>query len=176
MSNEARDVGYCPKCGHKLIEKYLEKEGDIPFCEACNEFRFRMFNVAISAIVYDPDREHIILIQQYGRKWNILVAGYVTLGESVEHTLKREIKEELGLDVVDWRFNASEHYGPTNTLMVNFACVVNSNELTHTNDEIDYIQWYTPEEAKENILKDSLAKKFLLKWLSSEEKNLLLKK
>lgn len=162
-------MSHCTVCGCELHDKFLENEGMIPFCDHCGEFRFPMFNTAISTIVYDPSGEHIALIQQYGRKRNILVAGYVTKGEGVEQTLVREVKEELGLNVVDYRFNASEYFEPSNTLMVNFACRVDSDRLDLINEEVDEIHWYTPQEARENILHNSLAERFLLTWLKKQE-------
>ncbi len=157
---------YCKICGDKLKIRYLEKEGDIPYCENCKEYRFPSFNTAISAIVYSPKHDKIALIQQYGKKRNILVAGYINQGEGAEHALCREIQEELGLKVKSYSFNASEYFEPSNTLMVNFACTVDSDELTHINDEIDYIRWYSPEEALEAISHGSLAEKFLMHWLA----------
>ncbi len=165
VTSKNENLGFCQKCGHKLISRFLENEGNIPYCENCGEFRFPMFNVAISAIVHDPSGEKIALIQQYGRTDNILVAGYLSLGESAEQALIREVKEELGLDVVKYHFNASEYFKPSNTLMVNFACQVSSDELTHCNEEIDHIEWYSKEEAREAIKPESLARKFLLHWL-----------
>ncbi len=165
---EQQDPGYCPKCGHKLELRYLENEGEIPYCDHCEEFRFRMFNTAISAIVYHPDGEHIALIQQYGKKRNILVAGYVNIGEGVEDALKREIHEELGRRVTEYHFNASEYFPPSNTLMVNFACRIDSEDLSGINEEIDFVKWYTKEEATKEILHGSLAERFLLKWLGTE--------
>ncbi len=165
-----KDPGHCPVCGRQMVLKYMEKEGEIPYCESCGEYHFRMFNTAISAIVYNPDHTKIVLIQQYGRKSNILVAGYVTIGEGVEETLKREIHEELGRTVTSYHFNASEYYAPSNTLMVNFACTIDSEDLSGINEEIDSISWFTPEEARENIRHESLAEKFLLKWLDETSK------
>ncbi len=162
-------MSYCTTCGTELVEKYLENEGMIPYCENCGQFKFPMFNTAISAIVYNPSGEKIILIQQYGRSSNILVAGYVSKGEGAEQTLVREIKEEIGLNVVDYTFNASEYFEKSNTLMVNFACKVDSDNLDGINEEIDAIHWFTPEEARENILHGSLAERFLNKWLDKKE-------
>ncbi len=167
---EQKDPGYCPKCGHKLIIKPLEHEGNIPFCESCNEYKFRMFNVAISTIVHNPTEDKIALIQQYGRTKNILVAGYVTIGEGVEEALCREVKEELGRTVTAYEFNASEYFAPSNTLMVNFASRIDSEDLSGINEEIDRIQWFTIEEAKENIFHGSLAERFLLRWLAKNKK------
>ena len=159
-------MSFCSNCGEELVEKYLENEGMIPYCPHCQAFRFPMFNAAISAIVYNPAGDHIILIRQYGRDRNILVAGYINKGESAEHTLVREVKEELGLNVTAYTFNASQYFEKSNTLMINFACQVDSDSLEQMNkDEVDYAAWYTPQEAKEQILQGSLARKFLLKWL-----------
>ncbi len=55
-------------------------------------FRFPTFSSAISAIVLNPDKNKVLLIQQYERKDNILVAGYINKGENAEQTLVREIK------------------------------------------------------------------------------------
>ena len=74
-------MSYCTECGTELKLKYLENEGMIPWCETCQAYRFPTFNVAISTIVYSPDGGRILLIKQYGRDRNILVAGYVNKGE-----------------------------------------------------------------------------------------------
>ena len=47
-----------------------------------------------------PKKDKILLIQQYGHKDNILIAGYVTKGENAKQALFREIKEETGLPVI----------------------------------------------------------------------------
>ena len=90
---------YCQECGTALTEKYLENEGMIPFCPKCNQYRFPMYNVAVSMIVVNKSTDNILLIKQYGRPFFILVAGYVNRTESLEHAAIREIKEETGLSV-----------------------------------------------------------------------------
>ena len=90
---------YCQECGTALTEKYLENEGMIPFCPKCNQYRFPMYNVAVSMIVVNKMTGKILLIKQYGRPFFILVAGYVNRTESLEHAAIREIKEETGLSI-----------------------------------------------------------------------------
>lgn len=162
-------MSYCTECGAELTLKYLEKEGMIPYCERCRAFRFPTFNAAISTIVYSPDAGKILLIKQYGRDRNILVAGYVNKGESAEHALFREVEEEMGLHVTSCCFNMSEYFEKTNTLMLNFASIVDSDDLKDMTKEVDSAAWYTPEEAKKAIAHDSLAEKFLLAWLKKRE-------
>ena len=71
----------------------------VPYCPNCQEFRFPMFNSAVSALVLNPKKDKILLIQQYGHKDNIIIAGYVTKGENAKQALFREIKEETGLTI-----------------------------------------------------------------------------
>lgn len=157
---------YCYECGSKLTERTLENEGIIPYCEKCGEYRFPIFSTAVSMIVENPDKTKILLIQQYGRKNNILVAGYVNKGENAENAVMREVMEETGLRVIDMHFNKSEYFEKTNTLMLNYACTVENESLAHLNTgEVDKAQWFTHERARENIKPQSLAEKFLLHYL-----------
>ncbi|MCI8466090.1 MAG: NUDIX domain-containing protein [Lachnospiraceae bacterium] len=162
-------MSYCTECGTKLEPKYLEQEGMIPWCDRCKEYRFPMFNAAISTIVYSPDKQKILLIKQYGRDRNILVAGYIGKGEGAEHALAREVMEEMGLRVTACAFNRSEYFEKSNTLMLNFASIVDSDSLDGMTPEVDSAAWYTPAEARKAILHGSLAEKFLLHWLSKRE-------
>ena len=68
---------YCQVCGQQLIKKKCGIDGEVPYCPNCNEFRFERFNSAISAIVLNPSKDKILLIQQYRRTDNILIAGYI---------------------------------------------------------------------------------------------------
>ena len=158
---EASRMKHCYECGAKLTEKHLEGEGMIPYCESCQRFRFPIFNTAVIMIVFNRTKDKILLIQQYGRDRYILVAGYVNKGESAENAVAREVMEEVGLKVIDYKFNKSEYYEKSNTLMLNFVCVAESEDLSHMTDEVDKARWFTIEEAKENIFHGSLAEKFL---------------
>ena len=101
---------YCYECGERLTERELENEGIVQYCEKCGEYRFPIFSTAVSMIVENPDKTKILLIQQYGRKNNILVAGYVNKGENAESAVVREVMEETGLKVSDMSFNKSEYF------------------------------------------------------------------
>lgn len=163
----ALKMDYCMQCGTKLRPLYHETEGcDIPYCDTCGDYRFPVFNTAVSMIVTNGDGSKILLIRQYGRPTYILVAGYVTCGEDVEDTVVREVKEEMGLTVTSMHFNHSHYFKPSNTLMLNFTVRVRGE--TSPNWEIDDWSWFTEEEARENIRKGSLAEAFLLGYLDGE--------
>lgn len=166
-------MNHCRECGTELTEKWLEKEGRmVPYCPRCEEFRFPLYNVGCSMIVMNRERDHIALIKQYGLSEYILVAGYINQGENAETTVVREVKEELGLDVIALKYNKSEYFPATNTLMLNFGVVVDDMSLDGVSrDEVDTATWFTLEEAAENIKKESLARKFLLNHLNKLEEN-----
>ena len=92
-------MNYCMECGTKLELRHLENEGEIPFCSQCNQFRFPIFNTAVSMICIDVKNQKILLIKQYGRPDYILVAGYISRGEDAEAAVKREVFEETGMTV-----------------------------------------------------------------------------
>lgn len=166
-------MNYCHICGSRLVKKecinYGHNEGMIPFCPKCSEFRFPTFSTAVSAVIFNREYSKTLLIQQYGKGKNILVAGYVNKTENLEDALVREIKEEINLDVTDFYFNASEYFPNSNTLICNFITRV-SNENFELTSEVDFASWYSIPEAKGAILKDSLAERFFVKALAKLDK------
>ncbi len=162
---------YCLECGTRLILKPLKKEGMIPYCTGCGMYRFPMYSTAVSMIVLSPDERKILLIQQYGKGNNVLVAGYVNKGESAEAAVEREVMEEIGLQVHDLCFTKSEYFPNSNTLMINFACVAESESLDGMDrEEVDKAQWFTIDDAVTSIKPDSLAQKFLMNYLQNVRK------
>lgn len=63
---------YCIECGAKLTEKecinFGLSEGMIPYCPICNEFRFPVYNTAVSMVIFNADYSKSLLIQQYGKR------------------------------------------------------------------------------------------------------------
>lgn len=155
-------MSYCEKCGHRLIFKENGIDGKIPYCDNCGEFRYPAFNSAVSAIVMNPLKTKILLIQQYGKTDNILVAGYITKGENAKQTLIREVKEETGLDVVEYIYNDNEYYEKTNTLMHNYVAICTDDNFT-LNSEVDKAAWFLPHDALKAVISETTAGYFLKK-------------
>ena len=160
-------MSYCEECGSMLTERLMENEGIVPYCKTCGAYRFEKYNVAVSIITVDSAGERILLIKQYGRDSNILVAGYVSKGESAEDAVARELKEETGLTAGAIRYNRSRFFAPSNTLMLNFTCRVSGSDALSLNSEVDEAAWFGFEEARAAIRPDSLAQLFLNSWLES---------
>lgn len=68
-------MNYCTECGTKLENRPLEHEGIIPFCPQCGEYRFPMYNVAVSMIVVNEDNGKLLLVKQYGKDFSAWSRG-----------------------------------------------------------------------------------------------------
>ena len=155
---------YCPECANELTMKECDHDGLIPYCPVCKQFHFPMFNSAISTILFNPSKDKILLIQQYGKTSNILVAGYINKGENAKQTLVREIKEEVNLNVVSFEYNDNEYFERTNTLIHNYAVIVDKEDFMLMT-EVDKAKWYPVEEVLSVIKPHSLAKSFVERYL-----------
>ncbi len=163
-------MSYCEECGTELINRELENEGIIPYCPRCGQFRFPKYNVAVSMIVINKATDKILLIRQYGRPFYILVAGYVSRGEELEHAAIRELREETGMTAESVHFNRTHFFEPSNTLMCNFTVFVKDDSEMNPNSEIDSYTWFTKEDARTNVKPGSLAGQFLEEYLDPQER------
>ena len=163
-------MNYFSECGTKLVMKEKEHEGAHSYCMHCQAYRFPVFYTAVSMIVRNPDHTKILLIQQYGSPHNILVAGYVDKKEQLEEAVIREVKEEIGLSVTELSYNKSEYFPKANTLICNFICTAESEDLRGVSDwEVDKAQWFSEEEILRVVKPNSLAKRFLEAYLHTKK-------
>jgi len=150
---------YCYDCGTKLIDKYLEHEGMIPFCTKCNKYVFPIFSSAVSMIITDKNQENILLIRQYGKEFWRFVAGYINKGENAESAVYRETFEEVGLKPISIRPLKTEYFAKSNTLMYNYLAICEDIKVT-PNYEVDEYKWFPIENAEEALKDAKLALDF----------------
>lgn len=76
------------------------------------------------------------------------LAGFVEPGESLEMTVKREMMEEVGLEVTDIRYQASQPWPFPTSLMLGFFATATSTELSLDTDEVEEARWFSRDELK----------------------------
>ena len=155
----------CFECGTALIDKELEHEGIVPFCPQCGDYRFPMYNVAVSMIIVNEENRKMLLVKQYGKDFFRLVAGYVNRTETLEHAAVRELKEETGMTAERIMFNRTRFFESSNTLMCNFTAFVKNDSELNPNYEIDSCAWFSFEDARRNVDPKILAGQFLNAYL-----------
>lgn len=152
---------FCRQCGEKLSLRFCENEGLVPYCNQCERYMFPQFSIAASMVVTNRNQDKILLAKHADDEDFILFAGYVKKGETVEKTVPREIKEELGLNVVKTKYMSSKYHEPKDILMLNFIVVVEEDKPIKLNEEIAEARWCTPDEAMQLIRKGTTAEHFL---------------
>ena len=152
---------YCRNCGQKLSLRFCENEGLVPYCNQCENYMFPQFSVAVSMVVTNRAQDKILLAKHADDNDFILFAGYVKKGENAEKTVPREIKEELGLNVVKAKYMSSRYHAPKDILMLNFIVIVEDGQSIKLNEEIAEARWCTPDEALTLIRKGTTAEYFL---------------
>ena len=152
---------YCKECGEKLTLRFCENEGLIPYCSKCQAYMFPQFPVAVSMVVTNRAQDKILLAKHVEDEDFILFAGYIKKGENAEKTIPREIKEELGLNVVKAKYMSSRYHAKKDVLMLNFLVVVEEGNIKLAQEEIAEARWCTPTEALELIRKNTTAEFFL---------------
>ena len=163
---------FCRNCGQKLSLRFCENEGLVPYCNTCESYMFPEFSVAASMVVTNRTQDKILLAKHADDDDFILFAGYVKKGETVEKTVPREIKEELGLDVVKTKYMSSRYHEPKDILMLNFIVVVEENKPIKLNEEITEARWCSPDEALTLIRKGTTAEYFLTNAIKELKKKI----
>ena len=123
---------------------------------------FPEFPIAVSMVVTNRAQDKILLAKHVDDEDFILFAGYIKKGENAEKTIPREIKEELGLDVVKAKYMSSRYHSKKEVLMLNFIVVVEDKPIKLKEDEVSEARWCTPDEALRLIRKNTTAEFFLV--------------
>jgi len=122
------------------------------------------------------DSGDILLVQSY--KWNnfwSVPGGHIELGERAEDAVKREVKEEVGLDVEPIKMlMVQQAVYPKNFLtlkhfiFMDFLCSTKSSEVKLDNREIQESKWITPEAALQEKLEE-FTRNLVEKYLSEKK-------
>jgi ADP-ribose pyrophosphatase YjhB (NUDIX family) len=76
-----------------------EEKRKIPFCPSCGDWRFPRYNAAVVMVIFNEVKDRMLMVKQHHEEQYYLVAGYIDEGETAEHAVVREIREETGLEV-----------------------------------------------------------------------------
>ena len=89
---------YCTCCGEELV--FASNEIALQ-CLACDAQWYPTISPAMIVAITRNEGQEILLAQPNNRPhtWYSLIAGYCEAGESIEETVVREVREEIGITV-----------------------------------------------------------------------------
>lgn len=106
----------------------------------------------VGAAIYREDKWLMIRTHKWSRLWGI-PGGKIKAGEAAEAALRREVREETGLELAEIHFvfvqdciNPPEFYRPAHFLLLNYAARALPGEVC-LNDEAEDYRWVKLEEA-----------------------------
>jgi len=70
------------------------------------------------------------------------LAGFVEPGESLEQCLAREVAEEVGVQISNARYFASQSWPFPHSMMIAFVCEWSSGEIRPQAGEIEEANWF----------------------------------
>jgi len=131
---------FCGKCGVVNVIKKNERAIECPSCQ--NTIYPKISPAVIVAIIC---KDKILLAQGVNFRSNYysLVAGYADIGESLEDTVIREVKEEVGLDVKNIRYYKSQPWPFSSSMMIGYIAEADDRQPVIVDQkEISEAAWF----------------------------------
>jgi NAD+ diphosphatase len=161
MMHWSRTHQYCGRCGHPTQDAENERAKR---CPECGHTSYPRISPAIIVAVVKDDRELLLAhAKRFPKGLHSVIAGFVEPGETFEEAVRREVKEEVNIDVSDIRYFRSQPWPFPDSLMVAFTAKYAGGELQVDNVEIMDAGWYTADNLPLGPSSISVARK-LIDW------------
>jgi NAD+ diphosphatase len=139
LVNWDRDHQFCGHCGTPTQHNAHERSRH---CPNCGLVAYPRISPAMMALV---KRERQLLLARStrfpGGMFSAL-AGFVEAGESIEDTVVREVREEVGVEVANLCYFGSQSWPFPNSLMIAYACDYASGDIRPQEGEIAEARWF----------------------------------
>jgi len=141
MLDWQRDHRFCGRCGGAMTET---DHGRAMACAACSFTNYPRIAPCVIVLVTRGDDMLLARNARFPRPMYSTLAGFIEPGESAEDTLRREVREEVGVEIDATEYFASQSWPFPNQLMLGFFASYAGGELRPDGDEIAEADWYSP--------------------------------
>ena len=170
---------FCGVCGSKTK---IEEAGFVLKCvnKNCNQSHFPRTDPAIITLVSNKDKVLLARSSRFPQKMYSTLAGFVEPGESLELALKREVYEEVGVNVNKIEYFQSQPWPFPASLMLGFFAETEDTDLNIDKDEIEDANWFDISQLKDLTHPeitdgfklprfDSIARRLVNDWIRRHE-------
>ena len=134
-----RNHRFCGRCGSETARQPAELART---CPNCGLQQFPRISPAVIVRVERGDRILLARSPHFAPGVYSTLAGFVEPGESLEETVVREVREEVGIEVSNIRYFGSQPWPFPNSLMIGFVADYESGELRPQAGEIEDAGWF----------------------------------
>jgi NAD+ diphosphatase len=135
-------------------------------CPSCDLSAYPRIAPAIIVLVRKGDLALLAHGNRFPMPFYSTLAGFVEPGESLEETLVREVKEEVGIDVGDIRYFGSQSWPFPHSLMLGFFATWKSGEIVCDPAEIVDAKWFSANELPMIPPPLSISRQLIDVWLA----------
>ena len=157
---------FCGCCGG--LTKALDNEHAVK-CVECEHIFYPRISPAIMVAVIKDDKILLARSNRFATGWYSVIAGFVEPGEALEDCAKRELKEEVGIEVTNIQYFGSQPWPFPDSLMIAFTARWSKGIITIDNEEITDANWYSANNLPKIPGKVSIARQ-LIDWFVEHAK------
>jgi NAD+ diphosphatase len=153
---------FCGRCGAPTIDAPGERARA---CPECGLLAYpRLAPAVIMLIERDDGRALLARNAMFPPGVFSCLSGFVEPGETLEHAVRREVHEEVGVVVGDVEFRGSQPWPFPHQLMVGFGACYESGDIEIDGKEIVEASWFGPDEAPRFPSTMSIAGRLIEGW------------
>lgn len=157
--NWARISRYCPVCATPMAPIDGWGRG----CPSCRHSQYPPVSPATIVLIHDGARVLLTTKEGWGKRYG-LVAGFVEPGESFEQCVVREVREEVGVELTDIRYIASQPWPFPHQIMVGFMARYAGGEIVIDAHELAGAAWFARDALPELPMPFSIARQLIERW------------
>jgi NAD+ diphosphatase len=141
---------YCGVCGSHTV---MLEAGFIRRCTdaECGQQHFPRTDPAIIVLVTHGDRALLGRQAKWDTTWYSVLAGFVEPGETLEQAVRREVKEEAGINVGEVHYDSSQPWPFPSSLMIGFIAQALDDDIHIHDKELEDARWFTREDVDAGI-------------------------
>lgn len=136
---------FCPRCGGTLEPR---SAGHELHCRDCGKAQFPRTDPAVIMAVVDDETGEVLLGRQSSWPENrySTLAGFLEPGESFEDAVRREVLEEVGVEVGRVDYFGNQPWPLPASVMIGFVAHATSREIHVDGSEIAHARWFSRED------------------------------